>query len=97
MDRLRERDASCLELYIEAEYFAVVSLTSVGYGDILVTPFERASNTVFLLLAQLFTARVCAELTWRTSLHNQWEAQYKAHRTQTVVALKHLLVHRMLR
>merc|ERR1719330_217107 len=87
-----EKEMDCVEVYTEAFYFAVLSLTSVGYGDMLVTPLERGANSVFLLCGQLFTAKVCADLTWLTSTHNQWEAQHQAERAQAWVSLQNMQV-----
>jgi len=90
-----ERD-TCLELYIEGWYFAVLSLTSVGYGDYLYTPLERGINSFWLLFSQLYTAKVCADLTWITSTHNHWEANFQARRAQAYDALQHMRVPRVL-
>jgi CRP-like cAMP-binding protein len=91
-EQLKPLEVGCAVTYTEAIYFAVISLTSVGYSDMLVTTRERAVNTVFLLLAQLFTAKVCADLTWLTSTHNHWEAQNQAKQAQTWVALRKMEV-----
>eukprot|EP00971_Amphidinium_carterae_P095503 1889516-Amphidinium_carterae.1 len=48
----------CFVVYTEAFYFASLSITSVGYGDLLVTPLERGINAIVLLLSQLFLAKV---------------------------------------
>mmetsp|Transcript_103618 Transcript_103618/g.302412 ORF Transcript_103618/g.302412 Transcript_103618/m.302412 type:complete len:810 (-) Transcript_103618:22-2451(-) len=82
----------CAVLWVDGWYFAVLSLTSVGYGDLLVTPLERGVNSMFLLLSQLYTAKVCADLTWITSTHNHWEAKHQAQRAQAFVALQHMKV-----
>jgi len=89
-------EGSCSVIYLEAWYFAALSLTSVGYGDVLLTPLERTVNSFFLLLAQLFTAKVCADLTWLTTTCNHWEAQHQAWRAQAWVALQHMQVPRVL-
>lgn len=83
---------SCMELYAETFYFAALSLTSVGYGDILITPLEHGVNAFLLLLGQLFTAKVCADLTWLTSTHNHWEAEHQAQRAQTWASLQNMQV-----
>eukprot|EP00930_Biecheleria_cincta_P096906 TRINITY_DN88678_c0_g1_i1.p1 TRINITY_DN88678_c0_g1~~TRINITY_DN88678_c0_g1_i1.p1 ORF type:complete len:834 (+),score=128.19 TRINITY_DN88678_c0_g1_i1:71-2572(+) len=85
-------ERSCFVLYSEVLYFTALSVTSVGYGDLLTTPLERGLNTFLLLLSQLFTAKVCADLTWLTSLYNHWEAEQQAQQAQTSVALLHLQV-----
>jgi len=82
----------CIELYAETFYFAALSLTSVGYGDILITPVEHGVNAFLLLLGQLFTAKVCADLTWLTSTHNHFEAQHQAQRAQTWASLQNMQV-----
>ncbi|CAJ1327393.1 unnamed protein product [Effrenium voratum] len=60
------------------------SITSVGYGrlgenqgqgDVLLSPAERAINSILLILGQLFVAKVCADVTWLTSLHNLEETK----------------------
>lgn len=89
-------ERSCFVLYSEVLYFAALSVTSVGYGDLLNTTLERGLNTFLLLLSQLFTAKVCADLTWLTSLHNHWEAEQQALQAQTSFALHHLHVPRTL-
>eukprot|EP00927_Polykrikos_kofoidii_P073462 TRINITY_DN6949_c2_g1_i1.p1 TRINITY_DN6949_c2_g1~~TRINITY_DN6949_c2_g1_i1.p1 ORF type:complete len:900 (-),score=121.91 TRINITY_DN6949_c2_g1_i1:88-2787(-) len=85
-------EGSCQSLYIEAVYFAILSVTSVGYGDSLLTSTERAVNCVNMLLSFIFTAKVCADLTWLTSTHNHWQAHHQAIRTQTRVALNQMRV-----
>eukprot|EP00928_Gymnodinium_smaydae_P047339 TRINITY_DN31587_c0_g1_i1.p1 TRINITY_DN31587_c0_g1~~TRINITY_DN31587_c0_g1_i1.p1 ORF type:complete len:799 (-),score=174.01 TRINITY_DN31587_c0_g1_i1:202-2598(-) len=90
-------EGSCWELYVESLYFAVIGITSVGYGDILVTSLELACNAVFLVVGQLFAAKVCADLTWLTSMYNQHEATIHEHRRQTLVALQRMQVPRVLR
>lgn len=89
-------ERSCFVLYSEVLYFAALSVTSVGYGDLLNTTLERGLNTFLLLLSQLFTAKVCADLTWLTSLYNHWEAEQQALQAQTSFALHHLQVPRTL-
>jgi len=89
-------EGDCVERYILAFYFAVIGLTSVGYGDFLVTPLEFAVNSMFLLLAQLFAAKVCADLTWHTSTHNQLVASQQARRVEMWVALKRMQVPKVL-
>jgi len=91
IDEFRDQ-GGCLVLYSEAIYFAVLSLTSVGYGDYLVTPIERTVNSLLLLLSQLFIAKVCADLTWFTTTHNIWEAQHQAQQAQTWAALRNMQV-----
>mmetsp|Transcript_44479 Transcript_44479/g.102650 ORF Transcript_44479/g.102650 Transcript_44479/m.102650 type:complete len:873 (-) Transcript_44479:29-2647(-) len=86
----------CFVVYTEAFYFASLSITSVGYGDLLVTPLERGINAIVLLLSQLFLAKVCADLTWLTTTHNHWEAQTESQRAQMWVALQHMQVPRVL-
>eukprot|EP00928_Gymnodinium_smaydae_P022466 TRINITY_DN1885_c0_g3_i1.p1 TRINITY_DN1885_c0_g3~~TRINITY_DN1885_c0_g3_i1.p1 ORF type:complete len:893 (+),score=141.13 TRINITY_DN1885_c0_g3_i1:112-2679(+) len=81
---------SCPVLYMDALYFAVISLTSVGYSDALVTSLEHSVNCVFLLLAQLYSAKVCADLTWTISIFNCQEAEFLGRRAQIVLSLKHL-------
>lgn len=78
---------NCTVLYIESFYFSVIGLTSVGYGDLLVTPMEHGVNSFFLLISQLFAAKVCADLTWLTSMYNQHEADAHERRRGLVLAL----------
>ncbi|CAK0871598.1 unnamed protein product [Prorocentrum cordatum] len=73
-------------------YFAVLSLASVGYGDTLVTPGEHSLNSFFLLLGQLYAAKICADLTWLTATYNFSEAQYQARRAQMWIALQKMQV-----
>eukprot|EP00928_Gymnodinium_smaydae_P020192 TRINITY_DN17811_c0_g1_i2.p1 TRINITY_DN17811_c0_g1~~TRINITY_DN17811_c0_g1_i2.p1 ORF type:complete len:791 (+),score=101.21 TRINITY_DN17811_c0_g1_i2:134-2506(+) len=80
----------CGTVYSEALYFAVLSLGSVGYGDSLITPPERSLNTLFLLLSQLYCAKVCADLTWKISLFNNKKASFMAMSTQTKLSLQHM-------
>ena len=45
--------ASPLELYVASLYFSVMTVTSVGYGDIAATPFNGAElviSTIIMLL-----------------------------------------------
>eukprot|EP00931_Biecheleriopsis_adriatica_P061933 TRINITY_DN37273_c0_g1_i1.p1 TRINITY_DN37273_c0_g1~~TRINITY_DN37273_c0_g1_i1.p1 ORF type:complete len:899 (+),score=132.25 TRINITY_DN37273_c0_g1_i1:149-2845(+) len=90
LDSLLEHDDSCGFLYTEALYFSTLSVTSVGYGDILVTSLERGVNTIILLFANLFMAKVCADLTWLTSMHNYWESETQSRQAQTAMALHQL-------
>jgi len=92
IDDYLTRGETCSEIYTEAFYFAALSVTSVGYGDVLVTPAERALNSILLILGQLFVAKVCADVTWLTSLHNIEETKNQSQKAQTSVALKHLQV-----
>merc|ERR1712100_222291 len=77
----------CVVRYTEAFYFAVIGLTSVGYGDLLVTSLEHNFNCFVLLFSQLFAAQVCAELTWLTSMYNQHESVIHERRRSLVLAL----------
>mmetsp|Transcript_112699 Transcript_112699/g.325623 ORF Transcript_112699/g.325623 Transcript_112699/m.325623 type:complete len:979 (-) Transcript_112699:130-3066(-) len=88
---------ACVAIYTESFYFAALSLTSVGYGDVLVTPLERGVNAAFLLLFQLFCTKVCADLTWLTNTHNYWEAEHQALRAQTWASLQNMQVPPVLR
>jgi len=63
-----------------------------GYSDVLVTTAERAINSMFLLLAQLFTTKVCADLTWLTSTHNHLQAENQRRRAQTRACLENMQV-----
>jgi len=94
--QLHGDEDDCFVVYTEAFYFASLSITSVGYGDLLLTPLERGINALVLLLSQLFLAKVCADLTWLTSTHNHWEAQTESQRAQIWVALQHMQVPRVL-
>lgn len=89
-DELRVAGLGCQESYVEAAYFACIGLTSVGYGDKLVTTAERAVNSVMLLAAQLFAAKVCADLTWLVSTHNIRQQQIQSNRAQTRQVLTHM-------
>lgn len=92
IDNMVAAGESCIELYEEAFYFSSLSVTSVGYGDVLVTPAERGLNSFLLILGQLFVAKVCADVTWLTSLHNIEETKNQSQKAQTSVALRHLQV-----
>eukprot|EP00929_Paragymnodinium_shiwhaense_P113087 TRINITY_DN81353_c0_g1_i1.p1 TRINITY_DN81353_c0_g1~~TRINITY_DN81353_c0_g1_i1.p1 ORF type:complete len:930 (+),score=194.14 TRINITY_DN81353_c0_g1_i1:160-2949(+) len=82
----------CHTLYTEAIYFATIGLTSVGYGDMLLTTVEKALNSVALLVAFVYAAKVCADLTWLTSTHNHWEAFHQQRRTQAMQAMSEMQV-----
>jgi len=86
----------CVVRYTESFYFAVIGLTSVGYGDLLVTPLEHGFNAFFLLISQLFAAKVCAELTWLTSMYNQHEASANERRRSLLLALEKMGVSKVL-
>lgn len=86
----------CVVRYTEAFYFAVIGLTSVGYGDLLVTSIEHNLNAFFLLISQLFAAKVCAELTWLTSMYNQHESDVHERRRSLVLALEKMGVPKVL-
>jgi len=92
IDHMVDRGDTCGVIYIESVYFTALSITSVGYGDILVSPLERACNALLLILGQLFVAKICADVTWLTSLHNLEETKNQSQKAQTSVALKHLQV-----
>lgn len=92
IDNMVAEGQACGVIYIESVYFAALSITSVGYGDILVSPLERACNAFLLILGQLFVAKICADVTWLTSLHNLEETKNQSQKAQTSVALKHLQV-----
>lgn len=77
----------CVVRYTEAFYFACIGLTSVGYGDLLVTNLEHTVNGFLLLISQLFAAFVCAELTWLTSMYNQHESDMHERRRSLELAL----------
>lgn len=87
---------NCVVRYTESFYFAVIGLTSVGYGDLLVTPLEHGVNSFFLLISQLFAAKVCAELTWLTSMYNQHEAATHERRRGILLALEKMAVPQVL-
>ncbi|CAJ1434664.1 unnamed protein product [Effrenium voratum] len=92
IDDMVNRGESCTVIYVESFYFTALSITSVGYGDVLLSPAERAINSILLILGQLFVAKVCADVTWLTSLHNLEETKNQSQKAQTSVALKHLQV-----
>eukprot|EP00929_Paragymnodinium_shiwhaense_P056800 TRINITY_DN28441_c0_g1_i1.p1 TRINITY_DN28441_c0_g1~~TRINITY_DN28441_c0_g1_i1.p1 ORF type:complete len:1085 (-),score=279.09 TRINITY_DN28441_c0_g1_i1:61-3315(-) len=85
-------EGNCQTLYVEAMYFASLSLTSVGYGDSMITSLEHFVNCFNLFTSFIFTAKVCADLTWLTATHNHWMAHHQAIRTQTLVAMKSMHV-----
>ncbi|CAJ1418205.1 unnamed protein product [Effrenium voratum] len=64
-------------------------------SDVLLSPAERAINSILLILGQLFVAKVCADVTWLTSLHNLEETKNQSQKAQTSVALKHLQAKRV--
>merc|ERR1719162_1622731 len=86
----------CVALYTESVYFAIIGLTSVGYGDLLVTSLEHGVNSFFLLASQLFAAKVCAELTWLTSMYNQHEAESHERKRSLLLALDKMGVPKVL-
>jgi len=77
----------CVVRYTEAFHFAVIGLTSVGYEDLLLTSLEHGLNSFVLLISQLFASKVCAELTWLTSMYNQHEAELHEGKRSLVLAL----------
>jgi CRP-like cAMP-binding protein len=86
----------CTVRYTEAVYFSIIGLSSVGYGDSLITPYEHGLNCFVLLVSQLFAAKVCADLTWLTSMYNQHEAQLHERKRSLCLALDKMGVPKVL-
>merc|ERR1719272_2282822 len=88
--------SNCVIRYTEGFYFAVIGLSAVGYSDLLVTSPEHALNGFVLLISQLFAAKVCADLTWLTSMYNQHEAEAHEKRRSLMMALDKMGVPKVL-
>eukprot|EP00927_Polykrikos_kofoidii_P001861 TRINITY_DN10723_c0_g2_i1.p1 TRINITY_DN10723_c0_g2~~TRINITY_DN10723_c0_g2_i1.p1 ORF type:complete len:1332 (-),score=209.91 TRINITY_DN10723_c0_g2_i1:34-4029(-) len=90
------KEISCGDLYIESMYFATLSATSVGYGDLMMTSRERTVNAAEMLLGYILTAKLCSDITWLTSTHGLWQAHIQAIRAQTRLALQQMKVPQVL-
>lgn len=100
MDKIfkKSEEQNCLDLYSAAVYFCTYTLTSIGYGDLVpVNAMEHVACVVFMLASQMFAAKIFADLTWITTTHGHWKAQYHARLTQTAAALDSMGVHPVLR
>lgn len=81
--------SSCRRFYMLSWYYTATTVTSIGYGDI--TPQnsdERLVASAVMILSQLYFAKVFADLTFLTSMYNQWTLQRHQRMTQTRSALE---------
>mmetsp|Transcript_35091 Transcript_35091/g.80832 ORF Transcript_35091/g.80832 Transcript_35091/m.80832 type:complete len:844 (-) Transcript_35091:40-2571(-) len=87
----------CRKFYMLSWYYTATTVTSIGYGDI--TPAnddERMVASVVMILSQLYFAKVFADLTFLTSMYNQWTLQRHQRMTQTRSALESMNIPRQL-
>ncbi|CAJ1381972.1 unnamed protein product [Effrenium voratum] len=81
--------SSCRRFYMLSWYYTSTTVTSIGYGDI--TPknsYERLFASGVMIFSQLYFAKVFADLTFLTSMYNQWTLQRHQRMTQTKSALE---------
>eukprot|EP00930_Biecheleria_cincta_P035673 TRINITY_DN24515_c0_g1_i1.p1 TRINITY_DN24515_c0_g1~~TRINITY_DN24515_c0_g1_i1.p1 ORF type:complete len:779 (+),score=92.39 TRINITY_DN24515_c0_g1_i1:30-2366(+) len=86
---------SCRKFYMFSLYFTATTVTSIGYGD--VTPLnnaERLTTSLIMVCSQLYLAKVFADLTFITTMYNQWTMQRYQRRTQTRSAMQNMNVPR---
>lgn len=89
--------SGCRRFYMVAWYYTTTTATSIGYGDI--TPQnadERLFASVVMILSQLYFAKVFADLTFLTSMYNQWTLQRHQRMTQTRSALESMNIPKQL-
>eukprot|EP00913_Durusdinium_trenchii_P028577 g26802.t1 len=94
---LQSGGSSCRRFYMLSWYYTATTVTSIGYGDI--TPQnadERLVASVVMILSQLYFAKVFADLTFLTSMYNQWTSQRHQRMTQTKSALESMNIPRTL-
>ncbi|CAE7171187.1 Hcn1 [Symbiodinium pilosum] len=87
----------CRRFYMFSWYYTTTTVTSIGYGD--VTPGnadERLVASVVMILSQLYFAKVFADLTFLTSMYNQWTLQRHQRMTQTRSALESMNIPKQL-
>eukprot|EP00746_Dinoflagellata_sp_MGD_P124630 gnl/MRDRNA2_/MRDRNA2_59231_c1_seq1.p1 gnl/MRDRNA2_/MRDRNA2_59231_c1~~gnl/MRDRNA2_/MRDRNA2_59231_c1_seq1.p1 ORF type:complete len:832 (+),score=133.53 gnl/MRDRNA2_/MRDRNA2_59231_c1_seq1:280-2775(+) len=83
----------CFDFYIGSLYFSTYTLTGTGYGDIVpVNTMERIPTVIFMLFAQMYSAKIIANLNWITSMHQYWYTTYCEKKTQMQAALSSLNV-----
>jgi len=81
--------SSCRRFYMYSWYYTSTTVTSIGYGDISPqNPDERLVASAVMILSQLYFAKVFADLTFLTSMYNQWTLQRHQRMTQTRSALE---------
>lgn len=88
---------SCTKLYNSALYFSTYTLTSIGYGDVVpANELEQFLLTLFMLVSQMYAAKIFADLNFITSTQNYWHAQHRARIMQTSAALTSMGVPKLL-
>lgn len=88
---------SCYNFYASAIYFSSYTVTSIGYGDITAAnPEEMATLAIFMIVSQMYVAKIFADLTFATSTHNYWRVEHHQAVTRTTTALQSMGVPRVL-
>jgi len=83
----------CYDFYMAALYFSSYTVTSIGYGDICpANTFERGVDALGMIIGQMYLAKVFADLTFITSIHQHWQAEHHKRVTQTSAALSSLRI-----
>lgn len=89
---------SCYDFWAASVYFFTSTLSEVGLGPFIPgNAHERLLFTNVMLVGQMFTAKIFADLAWVTSLHGHWQALHIAKVMQTASALQSMGVNAGLR
>jgi len=67
----------CADFYATALYFSSYTMTGVGYGDVVpVNGTERMLCALYMVISQLFAAKIFADVTWITETLRHQKARF---------------------